>query len=73
MEGKIKEFVIRQLPYNKIATIELNFDRKPTQVEDIKPDLLMTRIHGWFVLAIMDDEFTRSLLCDCVRIASAGA
>ena len=67
-EGKFKEFVLRQLPYNNLATIEWILERKLTEVEDIKHDLILARIHGWLEIASVNDDFTRSLLCDNLEV-----
>ena len=39
-EGKFKEFDLRQLPTFNLATIEWILERKPTEVENIKHDLI---------------------------------
>ena len=35
---------------------------------DIKHDLILARIHGWLVMASMNDEFTKSLLEDNLEV-----
>ena len=67
-EANFREFVLRQLPTFNLATIEWVLDRKPTEVVDIKHDLILARIHGWLVMASMNDEFTKSLLEDNLEV-----
>ena len=42
---------IRQLSTFNLATIEWILERKPTEVADVKHDLILTRIHGWLFMA----------------------
>ena len=50
------------------ATIKWILERKPTEVEDIKHDLILARIHRWLEIASVHDEFTNSLLCDNLEL-----
>ena len=62
-EEKFKEFVLRQLSNYNLATIEWKLERKLTEVDDIKQDLILARTHGWLaVMVSVHDEFTSSLL-----------
>ena len=62
MGSNFKEFVIRQLPTSNLAIIKWILERKPTETVDIKYDLILVRIHGWLVMASVNDEFKSTLL-----------
>ena len=54
-----------------MAINEWILERKPTEVVDIKHDLIFTRIHGRLVMASANDEFTSTLLDENVEMKGA--
>ena len=68
-EVNFKEFVSRQIPTFNLTTIEWILERKkPTEVDDFKHDLILSRIHGWLVMASLHDEFIRTLLGENLEV-----
>ena len=61
-EANFKEFVSRQLQMFNLAAIEWILERKPKEVDDIKYDLMLTRIHGWLVMASANHDLTSTSL-----------
>ena len=51
-----------------LATIEWILERKPTEVDDIKHDLILARIHGLFFMASVNDESTSTLLGENLEV-----
>ena len=67
-EEKFKEFVLRQLPTFNLTTIEWILECKPTEVDDIKHDLILTRIYGRLVMASVHDESESTLLSEDLKV-----